>query len=125
LQRKVPFLPQQCGMSVGSRTGKASVVLRAQREQLALDEEKIAAQSQTKIERRAKQLQAAQQSLHKHETNPATMNDKDWIDIIKWVLPESNADGLLKDLRKTDLIVAKLMSLDRHWKAYIPPRHAI
>ena len=49
------------------------------------------------------------------------MNDKDWIDIIKWVLQESNADGLLKDLQKTDLIVAKLMSLDRDWKAYIPP----
>ena len=108
-----------------TRIGNASVVLRAQREQLVLDAGKIAVQSQTKIDRRAKQLQAAQQSLHKHENNPATMNDKDWIDIIKWVLPESNADGLLKDLRKTDLIVAKLMSLDRDWKTYIPPRNAI
>jgi hypothetical protein len=55
------------------------VLLRAQLEQLALDVEKIAAQLQTKIDRRAKKLQAAQQSLNKHETNPAAMNDKDWI----------------------------------------------
>ena len=48
------------------------------------------------------------------------MTDKDWIEIIRWVLPESNADGFLKDFRKKDVIVQKLMSLDRDWKTYIP-----
>ena len=87
LAKKGSFSASALWNVCGTRIGNASVVLRAQREQLALDGEKIAAQSQTKIERRAKQLQAAQRSLQKHETNPATMNDKDWIDIIKWVLP--------------------------------------
>jgi hypothetical protein len=44
------------------------------------------------------------------------MTDKDWIEIIRWVLPESNSDGLLKDPRKKDVIMQKLMSLDRDWK---------
>jgi hypothetical protein len=48
------------------------------------------------------------------------MTDKDWIEIISWVLPESNTDGHLKDLRKKDIIMQKLMSLDRDWKTYIP-----
>ncbi len=96
----------------GTRIGNASIVLRAQKEQLAIDAEKIASQSHTKSQRCVKLLMQAQQALQKHETVPATMNDKDWIDIIRWVLPESNADGLLKDLRKKDVIVAKLSSLD-------------
>ena len=48
------------------------------------------------------------------------MTDKDWIDSIRWVLPESNADGLLKELRKKDAIMQKLLSLDKNWKTYIP-----
>ena len=125
LAKKGSFSASALWNICGTRIGNASIVLRAQREQLALDAEKIAAQSQTKINRRAKLICAAQQALHKHETAPATMNDKDWVDIIRWVLPESRADGLLKDLRKTNLIVAKLMSLDRDWKTYIPAIGAI
>ena len=53
------------------------------------------------------------------------MTDKDWIDVIRWVLPESNADGILKDLRKKDVIVAKLLSLERDWKSYIPSTDAV
>ena len=125
LAKKGSFSASALWNVCGTRIGNASIVLRAQREQRALDAEKIAAQSQTKINRRAKLICAAQQALHKHETAPATMNDKDWVDIIRWVLPESRADGLLKDLRKTNLIVAKLMSLDRDWKTYIPAIGAI
>jgi hypothetical protein len=104
----------------GTRIGNASVVLRAQKEQLALEAKKVESQSKTKIERRAKLLVNARQALQKHESSPATMSDKDWIDVIRWVLPESNADGLLKDLRKKDVIIAKLLSLQRDWKSYIP-----
>jgi hypothetical protein len=106
--------------TIGTRIGNASVVLRAQTEQLALDAKKVELQSKSRMERRAKLLVNARQALQKHETSPATMSDKDWIDIIRWVLPESNADGLLKDLRKKDTILAKLQSLERDWKTYFP-----
>jgi hypothetical protein len=48
------------------------------------------------------------------------MTDKDWNEIIRWVLPESDADGLLKDLWRQAVVMQKLMSLDRDWKTYIP-----
>ena len=102
------------------KIGNPSVVLRAQTEHLALEANKAASTSQSKLHRRAKLLLAARQALLKHENAPTTMTDKDWIDIIRWVLPESNADGLLKDLRKKDVIIQKLLSLDRDWKLYIP-----
>jgi hypothetical protein len=77
----------------GTRIGNASVVLSAQKEQLALEAKK------TKMERRAKKLFVnARQALQKYESSPVTMTDKDWIDVIQWVLSESNADGLLRDL---------------------------
>jgi hypothetical protein len=104
----------------GTRIGNASVILRAQKEQLALDAKKVESQSKSKQERRAKLLLTARQALEKHESAPATMIDKDWIDIIRWVLPESNATGLLKDFRKKDAIIPKLQSLERDWKSYIP-----
>jgi len=84
----------------GTRIGNASVVLRAQKEQLALEAKKVESQSKTKMESRAKLLVNARQALQKYESSPVTMTDKDWIDVIRWVLPKSNADGLLKDLQK-------------------------
>ena len=107
----------------GSRIGNTSVVLRAQTEFLAVEaRSKLASQSQNKSQRHAKLRLVARQALVKYEAAPTTMTDKkDWVEIIKWVLPVSNADGLLKDLRKKDVILQKLMSLDRDWKMYIPP----
>jgi hypothetical protein len=49
------------------------------------------------------------------------MTDKDWVDIIRWVLPQSKAMGLMKHLKKAEAIVAKVASLDREWTTYIPP----
>ena len=46
-----------------TRIGNASVVLRAQNEQLELDAKKIASQSQAKSQRRVKLLLSAQQAL--------------------------------------------------------------
>jgi hypothetical protein len=43
------------------------------------------------------------------------LTEKDWGDIIRWVLPEAKADGLMKDLKKKDAIVAKLATLEREW----------
>ena len=96
----------------GTRIVNASVVLRAAQtaQLLALEaNNKLATQSQSKSQRRAKLLLLAQQALLKHKNAPTTMTDKDWIEIIRWVLHESNADGLLKDLRKKDAIMQKIM----------------
>ena len=111
----------------GTRIGNASVVLSAQNEELALEAKKVESQSKTKMERHAKKLFLvnARQTLQKYESSPVTMTDKDWIDVIQWVLPESNADALLKDLQKKDVIVAKLLSLERDWKSYIPSTDAV
>jgi len=104
----------------GTRIGNASVVLRAQSETLTRLASQQASQSQNKSQRRAKLLLLARQALLKYEAAPTTMTDKDWNEIIRWVLPASNAEGLLKDFRKKDAIVQKLISLDRDWKTYIP-----
>ena len=67
----------------GTRIGNASVVLRAQKEQLTLDAKKVESQSQTKMERHAKLLVNTRQALQKYESFPASMTDKDWIDVIR------------------------------------------
>jgi hypothetical protein len=103
----------------GSRIGNSSVVLEAQKQQLARDAEKAAMQMENKVQRQALLLTNAQRALEKHENANASMKDKDWIDIIRWVLPESKAGGNLKDLKKKDAIILKLQSLDRDWKLYI------
>jgi hypothetical protein len=64
------------------------------------------------MERRSKLLVNARQALQKYKSFPASMTDKDWINVIRWMLPESNAHGLLKDLQKKDVIMAKLLSLE-------------
>ena len=107
--------------TIGTRIGNARVVLRAQKEQVDLEAAKSAAQEQSRVDRRAKTLVSAQIALQKYQQNSSVMTDKDWVDIIRWVLPESKATGLMKDLKKAEAIVAKLASLDREWTTYIPP----
>jgi hypothetical protein len=125
LETKGAFSASAMWNVCGSRIGNASVVLRAQKEQLDLEAQKAEQVLKSKSEKRAKVLVNARKALHKHESLPATMTDKDWVDIIRWVLPESKAEGLLKDLRKKDTIIAKLQSLEKDWKSYIPPAAAI
>jgi len=96
LATKGSFFNGALWSTCGTRIGNASVVLRAQTAQLALEAKKLATQSQSKeSQRHAKLLLLAQQALLKHKNAPTTMTDKDWIEIIRWVLPESYADGLL------------------------------
>jgi hypothetical protein len=40
--------------------------------------------------------------------------------VIRWVLPEAKVDFLVKDLKKRDPILAKLVTLPREWTTYIP-----
>ncbi len=60
----------------GTRVGNARVVLRAQREQIALDEAKTASVTQNRLGRQAKLLANAQMALHKYKTRG---------NIVRWV----------------------------------------
>jgi hypothetical protein len=51
--------------------------------------------------------------------------DKDWGDVICWVLPQAKVDFLLKDLKKKDDILAKLATLPSNWTTYISRREAL
>jgi hypothetical protein len=74
----------------GTRISNASVVIRAQKQQLALEAEKSALQAQGRADRRSKLLISARTALQKYQRDGNNgMTDKDWVDIIRWVLPES------------------------------------
>jgi hypothetical protein len=107
----------------GTRVGNARVVLRAQKEQIAIDVAKTTSQTQGRVERRAKSLALAQAALEKHNTlGSGVLSDKDWGDIVRWVLPEAKVTCLMRDLKKKDAIIAKLVTLERDWTSYIPAR---
>ena len=121
LESKSVFSAGGLWNTCGTRIGNARVVLRAQKEQVELEAEKSAVLERSRADRRAKTLVSAQTALQKYRQNSNAMTDKDWVDIIRWVLPQSKATGLMKDLKKAEAIVAKLASLDREWTTYIPP----
>ena len=105
----------------GSRVGNSRVTLRAQREQLELGEAKVNAVAQNKMSRQSKLLESAQQALAKYQTRGNfALTDKDWGDIVRWVLPEAKVPGLMRDLKKKEAIIAKLATLERDWTTYIP-----
>jgi hypothetical protein len=105
-----------------SRIGNAGVTLRAQKQQLAINEAektRIAAKKNEAIE---KVLDKAQTALLKYEVNAASLTERDWGDVIRWVLPEAKVEFRLKDLKKREQILAKLATLPREWTTYIPRR---
>ena len=104
----------------GSRVGNARVVLRAQREQMAIDEAKSSLVEQNRLSRHSKLLANAQQALAKYRLGQSPLTDKDWGDIVRWVLPEAKVPGLMRELKKKDAIIAKLATLERDWTTYIP-----
>jgi hypothetical protein len=107
----------------GTRVGNARVVLRAQKEQIALNDAKLSKQSQGRLDRQAKLLRNAQVALEKHKTSGGddnALSEKDWGDIVRWVLPEAKVPGLMRDLKKKDAIIAKLNTLEKDWATYIP-----
>jgi hypothetical protein len=120
LETKNAFSAGGLWNTIATRIGNADVVLRAQKQQIDLEAQKTAVQARSRADRRAKMLTNAQTALQKYRQNPELMTDKDWGDVIRWVLPEAKAEGLMKDLKKTDAIVAKLATLDREWTTYIP-----
>ena len=106
----------------GTRVGNSRVTLRAQREQIAIDQAKTMVATQNRVGRQGKLLAKAQIALEKYTTaGTSALNDKDWGDIVRWVLPEAKVSGLMKDLKKKDAIMAKLATLERDWRTYVPP----
>ena len=103
-----------------SRIGNAGVTLIAQKRQIALNEEQRLKVVAKKTNASIIALQRAQQALAKYSTNNDSLNDKDWGDVVRWVLPEAKVDFLLKDLKKKEQIIAKLATLPRNWVTYIP-----
>ena len=74
-----------------------------------------------KSEAQVKILGNAQTALHKYNADENSLNDKEWGDIVRWVLPEAKIDFLLKDLKRKDQILTKLAPLPRKdWITYIP-----
>ena len=78
-----------------------------------------------KNEAQLKTLERAQIALTKHELDAGSLTEKDWGDIVRWVLPEAKVPFLLKDLKKRDQILAKLATLPNNWTSYIPRMEAI
>ena len=54
------------------------------------------------------------------ELDAQLLTEKDWGDVVRWVLPAAKVPFLLKDLKKRDQIVAKLATLPNDWTMYIP-----
>lgn len=120
LAQKGAFSASSLWNVCGTRVGNARVVLRAQREQMAIDEAKSSLVEQNRLSRQSKLLVNAQQALAKHRLGQNPLTDKDWGDVIRWVLPEAKVPGLMRELKKKDAIIAKLATLERDWTTYIP-----
>jgi hypothetical protein len=108
-----------------SRIGNAGVTIRAQKQQLQMNGTARTNAANKKNEAQLKTLERAQIALTKHELDAGSLTEKDWGDIVRWVLPEAKVPFLLKDLKKRDQILAKLATLPNNWTSYIPRMEAI
>ena len=105
-----------------SRIGNAGVTLRAQKLQLQFNETARTNTANKKNEAQLKTLDRAQAALTKYEADTGSLTEKEWGEIVRWVLPVANVPYLLKDLKKRDQILAKLETLPNAWTTYIPRR---
>ncbi len=105
-----------------SRIGNAGVTLKAQKQQLLLNEMARLKVADKKSETQLKTLDTA---LLKYQFDPLSLTKKDWGNVIRCVLPEAKVEFLLKDLKKKGLILAKLATLPRDWTTYIPCREVV
>ena len=64
-------------------------------------------------------MEKARAALAKYEFDAHSLTEKDWGDVVRWVLPEAKVPFLLKDLKKRDQILAKLATLPNDWTTYI------
>ena len=103
-----------------SRIGNAGVTIRAQKRQLELNKNARLKIVNKKNEAQSKLLERALIALEKYEFDEQSMNDKDWGEVIRWVLPAAKVEFRLKDLKKKNDILVKLATLPRCWTSYIP-----
>ena len=103
-----------------SRIGNAGVTLRAQKRQLQLNEAARIKAADKRSEAQQKALEKARAALVKYQFDAQSLTEKDWGDVVRWVLPEAKVPFLLKDLKKRDQILAKLATLPNDWTTYIP-----
>ena len=97
----------------------------AQKQQLQLNEVVRLKAADKKSEAQLKTLEKAQMALVKYEFDAQSLTEKDWGDVVRWVLPEAKVPFLLKDLKKRDQILAKLATLPSDWTTYIPRREVV
>ncbi len=93
------------------------MVIRAQREQMAIDVAKSLLVENNRMSRQSKLLANAQQALEKHRLGQSPLTDKDWGDKIRWVLPEAKVPGLMRELTKKDA------TLEMDWTTCIPAEY--
>jgi hypothetical protein len=103
-----------------SRIGNAGVTLTAQKKQLQLNEAARLKAADKRSEAQHKALEKAQAALVKYEFDVQSLTEKDWGDVVRWVLPEAKVPFLLKDLKKRDQILVKLATLPNDWTTYKP-----
>ena len=72
-----------------------------------------------------KVLGKAQTALLKFKVDRASLTEKDWGDVIRWVLPEAKVEYLLKDPQKREQILTKLATLPQERTTYMPSREVI
>ena len=108
-----------------SRIGNAGVIHKAQKKHFELNVNAKMKVADKKSEAQLRAHEKAQSALGKFKFDCGSMNDKDWGDVIRWVLPQAKVDFLLKDLKKKEDILAKLATLPNNWTTYIPRREAL
>ena len=94
----------------------------AQKRQLQLNETARTNTANKKNEAQLKTLEWAQAALAKYESDAGSLTEKEWGEIVRWVLPVAKVPYLLKDLKKREQILAKLETLPNAWATYIPRR---
>jgi hypothetical protein len=88
-----------------SRIGNAGVTLRAQKQQLQINEATRLKAADKRSETQHNALEKARAALAKYKFDAQSLTEKDWGDVVRWVLPEAKVSFLLKDLKKRDQIL--------------------
>lgn len=96
------------------RIGNAGVILKGQKKPLRLNDAARQQVENKKSELQLKTLEKAQLALKKYHTDGLALNETDWGDVVRWVLPKAKVAFLLKDLA----------TLPNNWTNYIPCSNA-
>jgi hypothetical protein len=105
--QRILLPPNQESLSPTSAKDSTSTTLRlSYRECRSYTASAATAASYKKSEAILKALDKAQTALLKFEVDAVSLTEKDWGDVIRWVIPEAKVEFLLKDLKKCKQILA-------------------